>query len=99
VTREAGAVQVRTTKSQVAFRRRHGFAYVWRPGQYLSHPDAAAVLSIALGRQDGSPRWKEIAHPSPRIWMHHLEVHDAADLDDEVAAWLHEAAERAGGDR
>jgi hypothetical protein len=98
LTRAAAGVEARTTKSQVAFRRRRGFAYVWRPGQYLSHPDAGAVLSIALGRRDGSLRWKEVAHPSPKVWMHHLEVRDVADLDDEVAAWLREAAERAGAD-
>jgi hypothetical protein len=54
------------------------------------------VLSIALGRHDPSPRWKEVVHPSPKQWMHHLEVRTVADLDDEVAAWLHEAATRAG---
>jgi hypothetical protein len=30
-----GNVQVRTSKSQVAFRRERGFAYLWLPGQYL----------------------------------------------------------------
>jgi hypothetical protein len=53
------------------------------------------VLSIALGRRDDSPRWKEVAHPSPKHWIHHLEVRDLADIDDEVAGWLREAAERA----
>jgi hypothetical protein len=28
--------------------------------------------------------------------MHHLEIHSLGDLDDEVAAWLREAADRAG---
>jgi hypothetical protein len=36
-----------------------------------------------------------VAHPSPAHWMHHLEVHDPAELDDQVVAWLREAAERA----
>jgi len=27
--------------------------------------------------------------------MHHLEVHDPAEIDDEVTAWLREAAELA----
>jgi hypothetical protein len=89
-------VEVRTTTSQVAFRRRRGFAYLWRPGRYLRSPAAEVVLSIALGRHDPSPRWKEVVHPSSRQWMHHLELRTVADLDDEVAAWLHEAATRAG---
>jgi Domain of unknown function (DUF5655) len=90
-----GDCQVRTTKSQVALRRRRGFAYLWRPGQYLRRPSAEVVLSIVLDRRDDSPRWKEVVHPSPAHWMHHLEVHDPAEVDDEVTGWLREAAELA----
>jgi len=90
-----GGAEVRTTKSQVAFRRRRGFAYLWLPGRYLAKPAADVVLSVVLGRRDESPRWKEIAHPSPAQWMHHLEVTDPAQIDAEVEAWLREAAERA----
>jgi Domain of unknown function (DUF5655) len=90
-----GSIDVRASKSQVAFRRKLGFAYIWLPGQYLAHPDAEVVLSIALGRHDDSPRFKEVVHPSPKHWMHHLELHDPLDVDDEVVAWLREAAERA----
>ena len=90
-----GGADVRTTKSQVAFRRRRGFAYLWLPGRYLTHPAADVVLSIVLGRHVPSSRWKQIAHPSPKVWMHHLEVIDVAEIDDEVAAWLREAADLA----
>lgn len=89
-------VDVRTTKSQVAFRRRRGFAYLWLPGRYLSNPGTEVVLSIALDRRLGSERFKEVAHPSTRIWQHHLEIHDVSDIDHEVAGWLQEAYERAG---
>ncbi|MGY1616220.1 hypothetical protein ACI797_05690 [Geodermatophilus sp. SYSU D00691] len=54
------------------------------------------VLSHALSRRDRSPRWREVAHPSPRPWVHHLEVHDPREVDDEVAGWLREAVARAG---
>ena len=95
----AGAVadvQVRVGKSQVALRRRTGFAYLWRPGQYLAHPQADVVLSIALGRHDRSPRFKQVVRPSARHWMHHLEVRSLDEIDDDVAAWIREAAARAG---
>lgn len=92
---EFAPVEVRVSKSQVALRLRRGFAYLWLPGQYLAHPEAEVVLSIALGRHDDSLRWKEVAHPSPKHWIHHLEVRHLADLDDEVVGWLREAAERA----
>lgn len=89
-------VAVRTSKSQVAFRRRRGFAYLWLPGRYLAKPSADVVLSIALGRLDKSPRWKEVAHPVPAHWIHHLEVRSIDDVDAGVAALLCEAAEHAG---
>lgn len=89
-------IEVRTSRSQVAFRRRRGFAVLWRPGQYLRNPGAEVVLSILLDRCDTSPRWKEVVHPAPCRWQHHLEVHVATDIDDEVRGWLHEAARAAG---
>ncbi|MDQ0678405.1 hypothetical protein QFZ30_001787 [Arthrobacter pascens] len=88
------AASVRTTTSQVAFRRRRGFAYVWNPRRNLK-TDVPAVLSIALPRRIDSPRFKEIVHPSANVWMHHLELRTAAELDAEVAEWLTEAYEAA----
>jgi hypothetical protein len=90
-----GEAGVRVTKSQVAFRRRKGFAYVWRPGQYLKS-QVPAVLSIALPHKVTSDRFKEVVHPSAKVWMHHLELTDPAEIDDEVRGWLTEAYENAG---
>ncbi|TAK02632.1 MAG: hypothetical protein EPO36_01355 [Chloroflexota bacterium] len=91
-----GPTEIRITKSQVAFRRRRGFAYLWIPGQYLARPGAEVVLSIALPARLDSPRWKEVVRPAPTTWMHHLEVRDLAELDDEVLGWLRAAFEAAG---
>ncbi|MGZ4642074.1 MAG: DUF5655 domain-containing protein [Blastococcus sp.] len=91
-----GDCSVRVSPSQVTFRRRHGFACLWRPGQYLRNPSAEVVLSIALGRVVPSPRFKQVAHPAPSQWVHHLEIRTADDIDEQVADWLTEAAIRAG---
>jgi hypothetical protein len=91
-----GPVTARATLSQLAYRRRRAFAWLWLPGTWLARPADDVVLTIALGRHDPSPRFKEVAHPSPRHWVHHLEVRALTDLDDDVAAWLREAYERAG---
>jgi hypothetical protein len=86
-------VVVRVSTSQVAFRRgRRGVAYLWRPGQYLRKPAAEVVLSIPLRRRLPSARFKEVVHPAPEVWMHHLEIRSPDEVDDEVAAWLREAA-------
>lgn len=90
-----GEATTTATKSQVAFRRRRTFAYVWRPGQYVNSA-VPAVLTIALPREVRSDRFKEVVHPSAGVWMHHIELHDASELDDQVLGWLAEAFVSAG---
>lgn len=85
-----GEATVKVTKSQVTFGRRRGFAYVWRPGQYVNS-DVPAVLSIALPRELRSERFKEVAHPSAKVWMHHIELHEPTEVDDQIVEWLTEA--------
>lgn len=82
-----GPAAIRVTKSQVAFRRRRAFAWVWRPGRYVSS-DVPAVLSFALPEPLASARFKEVSHPSPRVWMHHLELRSTGEVDDDVRGWL-----------
>jgi Domain of unknown function (DUF5655) len=91
----SGRFEVRASKSQVAFRRRRGFAFLWLPERYLRRP-APLVLSIALGRADPSSRFKQVIHVAPAHWMHHLELRALEDVDEEVGGWLLEAASRAG---
>ena len=88
-----GESSMRVSKSQVAFRRRRGFAWVWMPGQYLKRKAAPLVLSLSLPRRDESPRWKEIVEPYPGRFMHHLELYDLAEFDNQVRNWLREAWE------
>lgn len=83
-----GPVEMRVTKSQIAFRRRVAFAWAWVPDRYLRGGHAPLVLSVSLRRHDDSPRWKEVVEPSPGRFMHHLELWTAAEIDDEVRAWL-----------
>ena len=99
IIERGGPVEIRVGRSQVAFRRRRGFAYLWRPGQYLARPDAEVVLSIALPRRIQSPRWKEVARPVPRAWMHHLELYSVREVDGEVEGWLDEAGAAASSER
>ncbi len=88
-----GAVTLRVSKSQIAFRRRKAFAWAWIPGRYLHGHSAPLVLSLALPARDPSPRWKEVVEPARGQFMHHLELHRAADLDTEAAAWIGAAAQ------
>jgi hypothetical protein len=83
-----GPAVVRLTATQVVLRHRIGFAWLWLPGTWLANPTAEVVLSLGLRHHLDSPRWKQVVEPYPGRWMHHLEVHDPADLDHEVAGWV-----------
>ena len=91
-----GPAELRVTKSQVAFRRRVNFAFVWMPAMYLKHGDVPLVLTIGLRRRDPSPRWKQIVEPAAGRFTHHLELREPSDVDEQVRRWLEEAWSLAG---
>jgi hypothetical protein len=94
---ELGAVELRVTKSQAAFYRRRAFAWAWMPGKELGRKNLAPlVLTVALHQRDASLRWKEIVEPAPGRFTHHLELRSAAEIDDQVRAWLEQAWHEAG---
>ena len=91
-----GPAQLRLSATQVTWASRRGFAFLWLPGRWLGSRGAPAVLSIAAARSIPSPRWKQVVEVRPGLWMHHLELEGADDLDDEVGQWLAEAYGDAG---
>ncbi len=93
-----GPVELRVSKSQVAFCRGKPFAFAWMPAKYLngSRRLAPLVLSVSLHRRDHSPRWKEIVEPYPGRFTHHLELFGPEDVDAEVTGWLRAAWDAAG---
>lgn len=78
------------SKSQIGFSRKHPFAAVWRPGQYLGGVHSPLVSSVFLRRKDASPRWKEVVEPKLGRFTHHLEINDANEVDVQVRGWLRE---------
>lgn len=91
-----GPAEMRVSKSQIAFRRRTGFAYVWTPDRYLGGPRPPLVLTIGLKRRDVSPRWKQVVEPVRGRFTHHLELRSVQEIDGEVTGWLREAWMEAG---
>jgi hypothetical protein len=92
-----GPAAVRVTRSQIAFRRAHPFAWAWIPGRYLRGDHPPLVLSVALPARDRSRRWKQVVRTRSGPFVHHLELHTAADLDRQVAGWLARAWKAAAG--
>jgi hypothetical protein len=93
---EIGPVDIRATTSEVGFRRRGGEAFAWVPHMYRRKGGLPLTLTIGLRRRDGSPRWATVVESSPGHFDHDLDLYTAADIDDEVRAWLREAWEQAG---
>ena len=91
-----GPSEFRVTKSQIAFRRKRPFAWLWMPGRYLRRKTAPLVLTLGFPERDPSPRWKQIVEPARGRFTHHLEIFSTDDLDEQVAGWLRRAWELAG---
>jgi len=89
---ELGPVEIRVTRSQVAFWRTHPFAWAWVPGKYIHGDHAPLVLTVSLRRHDLSPRWKEVVQPARGRFTHHLELRQASEIDDQIRSLLKEAS-------
>lgn len=93
-----GGAELTVGKSQVSFTARRAFAWAWVPDRYLGGGHAPLVLSVSLPRHDDSPRWKQVVEPAPGRFMHHLELQQPEDIDDEARGWLAEARRFANGE-
>lgn len=96
-----GAIEMRISKSQVAYVRARPFAWAWIPDRYLHGKHAPLVLSMALLERDDWPRWKEIVEPKPGRFTHHLELFSPGEVDAELfgrlqMAWQAAAPESRG---
>lgn len=94
-----GESEMVVSKTQISFRRKRAFAWVWIPEKHLGRRAAPLVLSVSLPARDPSPRWKEIIEPYPGRFMHHLELYMPDEIDEEVRAWLRSAYEWAGKEK
>jgi len=86
-----GPSEMRVTKSQISFRHKKLFAWIWMPGRYLRGETAPLVLTLSFPRRDPSPRWKQIVEPAPGQFTHHLELRTIGEIDSEVRRWIRRA--------
>jgi len=83
-------VTVEVKKTQITFRARYGFAFV-SLGRMRGSTPSSLILAIGLRRRLDSPRVAAASEPYPSRWTHHLVLHDASELDEELMGWLREA--------
>lgn len=90
------AVERTDQKSQIRFARKHPFAALWVPEQYLQRKTVPAVLSLMAKHRMASDRFKQVVEPRPNRFTHHIELDSADDLDADVRELLHAAWQDAG---
>jgi Domain of unknown function (DUF5655) len=92
-----GEVELVASKSQVSFRSRRAFAWVWLPQRYTKNrPPASVTLTIGLDHEIVDERIAEAVQPKPGHWTHHIVIERSKDFDATVKRWLREAYEQAG---
>lgn len=94
VMREIDNVRIKVQKSQISFYNRRMFACVSfaRVRKKKDCPPSYIVVTFGLGRRVESPRIEVATEPYPNRWTHHLLLSDLRELDDELLAWIREAA-------
>ncbi len=92
-----GPVEVNATKTQVSFRARRRFAWLWVPQMALKRGPPDVFLAFDLARRVTSPRIKESVEVRPGHWVHHMRIGSVDDLDGEVQGWLRQSFEDASG--
>jgi hypothetical protein len=86
-----GESTMRATKSQVAFRRRLAFAWLWMPGRYATGKHPPLELTVGLLREDTTTLWKQVVETKPGHFMHHLDLETGDEIDAAVLGALREA--------
>jgi hypothetical protein len=91
-----GEVKVVASKSQVSFRDRRAFAWVWLPQRYTKNrPPESVTLTISLDHEVADERVAEAVQAKPGRWTHHIVIERAKDFDATVKRWLREAHDQA----
>ena len=94
-----GPLTVRGTDTQVSFRARRAFAWVWLPQRWAEgRPADSVTLTFSLDAPLDDRRIVQVVEPRPGHWTHHVVIQDESDLDGAVDGWLRQAYRLAGGD-
>ena len=88
-------VKVKVAKTQISFSNKRGFAFVsFIPCRRAKErPAAWMTVSFGLGYRKEAERIDVATEPYPGRWTHHVMVGSTAEIDEELLAWIKEAAE------
>lgn len=91
-------VRIEVKKTQISFFSKHMFAAVsFTPVRKAKdRPDPFLTITFGLPRRVESTRINAAAEPRPGRWTHHVMIGSGEEIDDELLAWIREAAGFAG---
>lgn len=88
-------VKIKVSKTQISFSNKRGFAFVsFSPCRRAKErPSVWITVTFGLSYRKDSPRIDVATEPYPNRWTHHAMVGSEKEIDDELMAWIREAAE------
>lgn len=95
VTEEIPDVRIDVKKTQISFSNKRMFACVSfiKARRAKNRPSPYLVVTFGLVHQAQSPRIDVATEAYPNRWTHHVTVGTQGEIDDELMAWVREAAE------
>ena len=95
VTEEIPDVRIDVKKTQISFSNKRMFACVSfiKARRAKNRPSPYLVVTFGLVHQAQSPRIDVATEAYPNRWTHHVTVGTPEEIDDELMAWVREAAE------
>ncbi|MBQ8584726.1 MAG: hypothetical protein IJ452_00405 [Butyricicoccus sp.] len=79
---QLGSFDIRVQKTQITFVNPRVFGCVslrWKN---------CLTVSFGLPARVESPRIHQASEPRPNRWTHHVKVHTAEELDEELMSWI-----------
>ena len=95
VTEEIPDVRIDVKKTQISFSNKRMFACASfiKARRAKDRPSPYLVVTFGLVHQAQSPRIDVATEAYPNRWTHHVTVGTPEEIDDELMAWVREAAE------
>lgn len=95
VTEEIPDVRIDVKKTQISFSNKRMFACFSfiKARRAKDRPSPYLVVTFGLVHQAQSPRIDVATEAYPNRWTHHVTVGTPEEIDDELMAWVREAAE------
>ena len=98
---ELEGVAIQPQKSQITLKNRRVFGAVsfLAARKAKDRPDPYITITLGLNRRLDSLRVDKASEPYPGRWTHHLLIASREEIDEELTAWVREAAAFAAGKR